>query len=176
MRRGFLLLLPVLLTAETTPQLLECNKIFQERKQELELKLEEIDEARQAYEALKAATEETFRKKEAKLRQIEADLNATRKKLDEERQAIEALVEKNKKILEAIKKAKADKVAQTYAKMKPSAAAEILAAMPATDAAKLLQQLKPKTVGQILAKMDPQKASRITLLLEGEDENRTKRP
>ena len=64
--------LPVLIYAENS-KLLECNKIFEERKHELELKLEAIDEQQQAYEALKEATEAMMKRKEEQLLKKEQD-------------------------------------------------------------------------------------------------------
>ncbi len=165
MKKLVFLIIPFTLLAQM-PEPFECSKIFEERKQELELKLEQIDEQRQAYEALKDATEAMLKRKEDKLKKIAEDLNATRIKLQIQKREIKRLIAKNEKLLKAIKEAKADKVSQTYAKMKASAAAQILSSMKASQAAKIVATLKPKTVGQILAKMDPLKASKITLLLE----------
>ncbi|MCD6432757.1 MAG: PDP protein, partial [Sulfurimonas sp.] len=49
---------------ETSERLFECSEIFKERKGELLVELERIDEQRQALSALKIATEELLRKKE----------------------------------------------------------------------------------------------------------------
>ena len=43
----------------------ECTKIFEDRKNELLVELERIDEQKQSLDSLKRATEELLRKKEA---------------------------------------------------------------------------------------------------------------
>lgn len=51
------------LIAET----IDCTKIFEERKEELLKEVEKIDEARQSFEALKAATNSLLDKQKASL-------------------------------------------------------------------------------------------------------------
>lgn len=148
------------------PRLLECNKVFEARKAELEMRLEKIDERQQAYGALNEATRSLLDEKEKKISTLLRELNATKKAVEADKAAIEKLVAENKKTLEAIRDAKMDKVAQTYAKMKPASAAGILANLKASEASAILSKLKPKVVGKILAKMDPQKASQITTTLQ----------
>ncbi|MDX9967347.1 MAG: PDP protein, partial [Sulfuricurvum sp.] len=46
----------------------ECTKIFEDRKNELLVELERIDEQRQSLDALKRATEYLLRKKEAMIK------------------------------------------------------------------------------------------------------------
>ena len=46
-------------------KIFECTKIFKERKSELLVELERIDEEKQALEALKTATEELLKKKKS---------------------------------------------------------------------------------------------------------------
>ena len=58
----FVLLLPNLLQAEG--RLFSCNKIFEQRKEELLLELERIDEQQQSIEALKEATNHLLKKRE----------------------------------------------------------------------------------------------------------------
>ena len=150
---------------ETSDKLFECTEIFKQRKSELLVELERIDEQKQALESLKTATEELLRKKEMKLNQLEEEVN---KKLDEvkKREAnIKEMMQRNEKALAELKSTKMDQVAQTYAKMKPGAAANILSKLDVSEAAKILQALKPKTIGKILSKMEPQKASELTQLL-----------
>ena len=162
---GFLLSVSLLYGIQKSDKLFECTEIFKQRKSELLVELERIDEQKQALESLKVATEELLRKKEIKLSQLEEEVN---EKLDEvkKREAnIKAMLEENKKTLAQLKSTKMDQVAQTYAKMKPGAAAAILSDMDVVDAAKILQALKPKVIGKILSKMDPKKGSQITQLL-----------
>ncbi len=150
---------------ETSDNLFECSKIFQERKGELLVELERIDEQRQALEALKSATDELLQKREALLESREANVTKTLEVITEKEANIKAMMEKNAQILDEIKNLKMDKTSQTFAKMKAASAAQILENMEIEEAAKVMMTLKPKTVGQILAKMDAAKASQITLML-----------
>ena len=56
-----------LFSLQTSEKLFECTEIFKERKSELLVELERIDEQKQALSALQAATEELLTKKEPKL-------------------------------------------------------------------------------------------------------------
>lgn len=150
---------------EENPKLFECTKIFEERKEELLIELERIDEQQQALNALKAATDNLIQKKEASLSQKEQTIDKKLQEVTKKESEIKELVEKNAKILEEIKGLKQDKVSQTYAKMKPASAAAILNAMDVNDSTPILKTLNPQVVGKILSKMDSQKASEITLQL-----------
>ena len=55
-----------LFSLQTSEKLFECTEIFKERKSELLVELERIDEQKQALSALQAATEELLKKKETK--------------------------------------------------------------------------------------------------------------
>lgn len=67
---AFLILFTTSLSAlQTSDKLFECTEIFKERKSELLVELERIDEQKQALSALKTATEDLLRKKETKLAQ-----------------------------------------------------------------------------------------------------------
>jgi len=63
----FLIFLSASLFGANSDKLFECTKIFQERKSELLVELERIDEEKQALEALKTATEELLKKKKVAL-------------------------------------------------------------------------------------------------------------
>ncbi len=145
--------------------LYECNQIFEQRKAELSLKIEKIDEAREALEALRAATNALLDKKRKILFQKEQEINATLEKVKLKEQNIKKLISNNKQLLKAIKEAKDDKISQTYSKMKDSAAAQILSSMKEYEAAKILFNLKAKKISKIMAKMPPNKASKITEIL-----------
>lgn len=150
---------------ETSDRLFECTEIFKARKSELLIELERIDEQKQALSALKAATEELLKKREAKLSQDEM---VVEKKLDEIKQkeeSVTAMLKKNEEVLKEIKDIKMSNVSETFSKMKASSAASVLSEMQPKEAALILSSLKPKTVGAILAKMDAKKASELTLLL-----------
>jgi hypothetical protein len=59
----FSLLFSQLFSLQTSEKLFECTQIFKERKSELLVELERIDEQKQALSALKIATEELLKKK-----------------------------------------------------------------------------------------------------------------
>ena len=162
---SFILFYSSLFALQTSDKLFECTQIFQERKGELLVELERIDEQKQSLSALKAATEELLKQKESKLDRREETLNAKLSEIKKKEQNIKDMLGKNKEILKKLKTLKMDKIAQTYAKMKAAASASILSNMDPKEAVVILQSLKPKTVGQILTKMDPKKASQLTLLL-----------
>lgn len=153
----------LILSAEQ--KVVDCNKIFEERKHEIYKEVERIDERQQAFEALRAATNSLLDKKKDYLKQKEADINATLEKISQKEQNIKNMIENNKKLLEAIKQAKDDKISQTYLKMKDSSAAEIIESMDDYKAAKILFNLTPKKMSKIMAKMNPSKASKITTIL-----------
>ncbi len=141
---------------------IDCTKVFEERKVELLKEIEKIDEARQVFEALQAATNALFDKQQAKLDLQKDDLNATMRKISSKEDGIKKMLEENKKLLASINGAKNDKITETYSKMKDSAAAGILSELSNTEAAAVLFTLQAKKVSKIMAKMDAKKASKIT--------------
>lgn len=145
--------------------LVDCNKIFDERKNELLGEIEKIDEQQQMLQALQAATQDMLDKKEQILKEKELEINATMSEITKKEDNIKKMLKKNEDLLDAIKKAKDDKISETYAKMKDSKAAPILEALEAKQAAAILFSLKPQETGKIMAKMNPQKASELTALL-----------
>ena len=158
------LLLALLITInlfaiEKNDKLFECTKIFEDRKNELLVELERIDEQKQALDALKIATEDLLKKKENDLNIREAKIDEKYDDVNKKEASIKSMLEENKKILETIRNTKMDKVSQTYAKMKPGAAAGVISQIDDDTAVKILSSLKPAVVGKILAKMDPLKAS-----------------
>ncbi|WP_024954112.1 MotE family protein [Sulfurospirillum arcachonense] len=141
---------------------IDCTKVFEERKVELLKEVEKIDEARQSFEALQAATNVLFDKQRAKLDSQKEDLNATMQVISAKEENIKNMLKKNQELLDAINGAKNDKISDTYSKMKDSAAAGILEALPINEAAAVIFTLQAKKVSKIMAKMDPVKASKIT--------------
>ena len=154
-----------LMAIQTSDRLFDCTEIFKERKSELLVELERIDEQKQALSALKTATEELLKKKEQRLNQKEEVVDKKLQEITQKENTIKKMLEKNEEVLKETKSIKMDKIAQTFAKMKAGSAANILSDMDAQEAASILSSLKPKTVGKILTKMDPKKASELTLLL-----------
>ena len=167
------LFLPMFLFAVDKQKLLDCYEIFDQKRAELEAEAEKLLEKREAFEALKNTYMALMKKKEAKLKQKQTEINATLAKIENEKKQIEELVKKNKQILEEIKKAKLDKITQSYAKMRPKNAAQILSNMKSDDALKILQKLQPKIVAKILAKMDSAKAADLTKMMQGENNEST---
>ena len=150
---------------EKSDKLFECTEIFKARKSELLIELERIDEQKQALEALKSATEDLLKQKEAKV-SYEAEIVETKKaEILEKEASIKSMLKKNKEVLKQISDIKLNKIAQTFSKMKPAASAKILSGMENEDAILILQSLKPKIVGKILTKMDVKKGSQLTFLL-----------
>jgi len=151
--------------AERSDKLFECTEIFRERKSELLVELERIDEQKQALNALKVATEELLRKKEIQLGEKEQEVDAKLAVVSEKEARIEKLLHANEEVLKEIKDIKMGNISQTFSKMKPAAASQILSQMPEEEAVAILRSLKPNVVGQIFAKMETKKASSLTSLL-----------
>ena len=154
-----------LFAIQTSERLFECTEIFKERKGELLVELERIDEQKQALSALKVATEELLKQKETKLTLKEQELDEKLATVTAKEKNAKEMLAKNEAVLKELKSIKMSKIAQTFSKMKPASAANILADMPNNDAKGILQSLKSKVVGKILTKMDAKKASKLTQLL-----------
>ena len=144
----------------------DCNQVFESRKSELLQDIEQIDEARQSFEALKAATNALFEKQKTHIEEENRKLDIKKEELNKKQKHIEELIVQNKKLLEIIKNAKNDKLSETYTKMKDSAAASVFEDMDTTQATAIIFSLPAKKISKILAKMDPKKASKITLRLK----------
>ena len=140
----------------------DCTQIFESRKSELLNEVEKIDEARQSFEALQAATNALFDKQRKQIDAQRQDLNTTMQKISQKEENIKQMLEENKKLLAAINGAKNDKISESYSKMKDSAAAGILEQLPINESAAILFSLQAKKVAKIMAKMDSKKASLIT--------------
>ena len=162
----FFLLIPLFLTAND--RIFECTKVFEERKNELILELERIDEQRQALDALKAASDDLLTRKETILNAKDANISKNLASIESKEQNIKKMLDENRQILEDINTQKMDAIAQTFSKMKPSAAAGVLAEMDVKEAVRILRVQKPKTIGKILTKMPVKKASDLTLELAKE--------
>lgn len=153
-----LLVLSVLLFAETV----DCTQVFEERKIELLKEVEKIDEARQSFEALQAATNALFDKQRMALKEKENVLEETKQQIEAKEKQIALMLEENKKLLELIDTKKNAKIDETYIKMKDAAAAAIMEKLPVHESAAIMFGLPAKKISQILAKMSPQIASEIT--------------
>lgn len=158
----WILLVGTLLCADT----IDCTKVFEERKGELLREVEKIDEARQSFEALKAATNALFEKQKNALKEKENSIAKTKQELEEKEKQIAQMLEENKKLLDQVQAKKGDKLDETYIKMKDAAAAAIVEKLPIHEGAAIMFGLPAKKVSQIMAKMNPQVASEITQQLK----------
>jgi flagellar motility protein MotE (MotC chaperone) len=141
---------------------IDCTQVFEERKTELLKEVEKIDEARQSFEALQAATNALFEKQRSVIKEKENAIEKTKQAIDDKEKKIALMLEENKKLLELIDSKKNGKVDETYTKMKEASAAAILEKLPLHEAAAIIFSLPAKKISQIFAKMDAQKASEIT--------------
>ncbi len=158
--------IPLLLFAVDNQKLIDCYKIFQQKKAELESMAEAIIERQEALESLKNTYMALLKKKEKKLTLKEQELDQKKVKIKEEEKKLNKLIKKNEELLAEIKAAKLDKVTQSYAKMRPRNAATILENMKPKDAIEILQKLPPRILSKILANMDPAKAAMYTEMLQ----------
>src|SRR5512142_3002399 len=104
--------------AQTTKSF-ECTKIFEDRKNELLVELERIDEQKQSLDSLKRATEDLLRKKEAMVQGKDIKVDKKIKEIKDKEESVKKMLDENKKVLDQIKQLKSDKVSQTFAEMKP---------------------------------------------------------
>ena len=89
---------------ETSDRLFDCTEIFKARKSELLIELERIDEQQQALEALKSATEELLKQKEAKVNYEAETLEVKRKEIMQREANIKEMLQKNEDALSNMKK------------------------------------------------------------------------
>ncbi len=150
------------LCAET----IDCTKVFEERKSELLREVEKVDEARQSFEALQAATNALFDKQKAALKEKEASIEKSKQEIDAKHKEIASMLAENKKLLETVEAKKNEKIGESYEKMKDGAAAAIIEKLPTHEAAAILFGLPAKKISQVMAKMNPQTASTVTQRLK----------
>jgi len=154
------------LFAVDNQKLIDCYKIFEQKRAELEAKAEQILEQQEALETLKNTYMALMKKKEKELKQKEIELNQTKEEIKEEEKRLQELIKKNEEILAQIKSAKLDKVTKSFAKMRAKNAAKILENMNKNDAIEILQRLPARILSKILANMDPTKAAVYIQLLQ----------
>ena len=141
----------------------ECNKIFEQRKYELQLQIERIEEKTQALDALNAAQKSQQKERELLLQNKLNQINATLGEIKQKEQSIKTTLEENQKLLEEIKKAKETKIKEATIKMKAGQAAAMLSEMNATEAASILYTMEPKKMAEFIGKMDPKKAADVVI-------------
>ena len=165
--RILFLLLPVFIFAEVNKsKLVDCYEIFEQRRAELEAEVAKIEEQRQAFIALKDASMNILKKKEAKIDKKLKEVNATLSKIEALKKQNEELVREYKNILKQIKKQTTSKLVQSYAKMRAGNAAKIIQDMDESTALDILSQLSPKVLSKIFAKMDATKAAKLSKKLK----------
>lgn len=156
--------------------LLQCNAIFEARKDEIAQNLRTLNEKMQNLEAYKNATQNLLDQKQAKLKEQEDALNAriqeakqeaqkVAKLQDDRKKAIEALVAKNEALLKEIQTSSNSKVAKSFSGMKDSKAAPIIAELDDAEAATILSSLTAADMAKILAKMDAKRAAELTKII-----------
>ena len=171
--KKLLIFIPLLLFALDNQRLIECYKIFEQKKAELDAKAESIIEQEETLETLKNTYLALVKKKEKELKLKQKELNSTLFKISQEKKEIQNLIKKYKNLLQEIKSAKLGKIAQSYSKMRPNNAAQILEAMKPKDAIVILQKLPPRVLSKILANMDPTKAALYTEMLQKDNHEST---
>lgn len=139
----------------------ECNKIFEQRKYELQYKLERIEEKTQALEALNSAQKQQQGQREEVLQKKINELNTALTEQKQREQNIKNMLDENKKILEETKQAKESKIKEATLKMKPGNAAAMLSEMNVSQAAAILYSMDPKKMAEFIGKMDPKKAANV---------------
>jgi flagellar motility protein MotE (MotC chaperone) len=140
----------------------DCTKIFEERKQELIERLENIDDQEQSLEALREATATLLDKKKVKIEAQLTELKKVEASVKSKEENIKKLLADNQKVLDDIQKAKLNKISTLYSKMKAGAAALVFTEMDIKEATTILNSLPPKALGKIFAKMDAKKAAELT--------------
>ena len=105
-----------------------------------------------------AARDRRYALQAAELKQLQADLDARMKALDEKRQEYENWLKRREVFLARAQ----DGVVNIYAGMKPDAAAEQLAIVNAELAAAILMKLDTRKASVILNEMDDKAAAKLT--------------
>ena len=147
------LLTSSLFSLQTSDRLFECTEIFKERKNELLVELERIDEQKQALRALKVATEELLKLKEEKLSIQEEEIDTKLEDMAQKEKNIQKMMQKNEAALKELKSTKMSKIAQTFSKMKSAAASAILSDMDAEIKTLKINLTKAKQIKQGMMKI-----------------------
>ncbi len=97
----------------------------------------------------------------AALKEIEIQVEAKIKELDERRGVLKSWVEKRKSLQEAAEKS----LVEIYATMDAEAAAEQMTKLDSSLAASVLHQLKPRLASGILNEMEPDQAAKLVKII-----------
>lgn len=143
----------------------DCSAYFASKQTQIDRKIEELDEAKQALESYKAAFLAVQKEKEEKNKAILEEMKAEEAKIDEIRNNNAKILAEIRKLRAEIFENKSNKVANAYSKMKDAAAAAIFETMEEDEIIKIFLNLEAKKISSILAKMNPAKAGELTKLL-----------
>ena len=147
-------------------RVINCNAIFESRKNELVETIAKIEQDKRLmtslYNEQQAKNAKKLQELQAKEEKIAQLLAEVRKKEED----IKGLIKQNEELLASIQSTKTEKITQTYSKMRDSKAGSIIENMSLKQAAELLFSMDSKDMGKILAKMTPQKAAQLTELIK----------
>lgn len=145
--------------------IVNCNIIFEQRKDELLSEIRNIEEQKRMMITLHNEQQALNDKKLQELQLKEQKVESLLKEAKDKEAEIKALIKQNETILSNIQNANNNKISQTYSRMQDSKAAPIIENMPLKDAAELLYSMEAKDMSKILSKMNPQKAAKLTEIL-----------
>lgn len=143
----------------------DCSAYFASKQAQMDRKIEELDEAKQALESYKAAFLAIQKEKEEKNKAMLEEIKAEETKIDEIRNNNAKILAEIRKLRDEIFENKSSKIANAYSKMKDAAAAAIFETMEDDEIIKIFTNLEAKKISSILAKMNPTKAGELTKLL-----------
>lgn len=153
-------------SSNNTDNVIYCNKIFEQRKNEIVLEVQNLEQQKRLMTSLYEEQQAINDKKLQNLKLQEQKIDTLLKEAADRENEIKELIRQNEELLESIKNAKNDKITQTYAKMRDSKAGAIIENMPLKEAAELLFSMDSKDMSKILSKMTPQRAAQLTEILK----------
>lgn len=128
-----------------------------------------VKEKKQIQE-LKAELTEFYNKKEKEYQERKAELEALLKTIKQQKQQMQEIYEKNKKLINDIEGKVTNKTTLIYNGMKPKVAAQIFNKMidegKIDDVFAIIIKLKPKKVTQLMKFMGAENASLLTQMLQ----------
>ena len=102
----------------------------------------------------------------AALKEIEAEVEAKIKQLDQRRDELKSWIEKRRSLQDAAEKS----LVEIYATMDVEAAAEQMTKLDARLASSVLHQLKPRLASGILNEMQPEQAAKLVKIIAAASE------
>lgn len=150
---------------EDSRNVVDCNIIFEQRKDELLREIRNIEEQKRIMTTLYNEQQVINDKKLQELQLKEQRVESLLQEAKDKEKEIRDLIKQNEEILANIQNANSGKISQTYSQMRDSKAAPIIENMPLKDAAELLYSMEAKDMSKILSKMTPQRAAKLTEML-----------